>query len=202
MSDARPIGIVLAGGASRRMGVDKATLVVGGKPMVVSVADALWEAGCHPVECQGGDPVAIGEYGLDVVADSAPGGGPVVAISDALRRHRDRRVVTVACDLADLTSEVVEALLSARASGGHTVAVAASDDRRHLAAAWAPGSIDAVDRVAVDGVTGFLALLDRLDTTDVPVASTAMRNVNHPHDLEPDERGAAGGRSAGNVAAE
>lgn len=202
MSDARPLGIVLAGGASRRMGVDKATLVVGGKPMVVSVADALWEAGCCPVECQGGDPMAIGQYGLDVVADAAPGGGPAVAIADALRRHDGRRVVTVACDLADLTSDVVVALLAVDAGGDHTVSVATSDGRRHLAAAWTVGSADAVDRVIAEGVTGYLALLDRLDSIEVPVAPGAMRNVNHPDDLDPGERRTAGGWSAGHVAAE
>ena len=59
MTGRHPVGVVLAGGASTRMGVDKATLIVGDKPMAIRVADAMWEAGCHPVESQGGDTAAM-----------------------------------------------------------------------------------------------------------------------------------------------
>ena len=90
------VGVVLTGGASRRMGVDKSTMVVGGKPMAVRVADALWEAGCHPVECQGGDRMAIAEYGLEAHPDTRPGDGPVAAILDALVRHDGSDVVVAA----------------------------------------------------------------------------------------------------------
>ena len=122
----RPVGVVLTGGASERMGVDKATMVVDGKPMVVRVADALWEAGCHPVECQGGDLVAIGEYGIDAWPDTRPGGGPLTAVHDALARHRTSNVVIAACDLADLDGDAVRALIDGADDVDAEVAVAAT----------------------------------------------------------------------------
>ncbi|MGA1077227.1 MAG: molybdenum cofactor guanylyltransferase, partial [Ilumatobacteraceae bacterium] len=51
-----PVGVVLAGGASRRMGTDKAFVAVDGRSMVLRVADALVSGGCGPLVCQGGDP--------------------------------------------------------------------------------------------------------------------------------------------------
>lgn len=184
MSGHRLAGVVLTGGASTRMGVDKATLVVAGKPMAVRVADAMWEANCHPVECQGGDADAIGEYGLDVVPDADPGAGPLAAIRDALERHAACNVVIAACDLVDLDGATIRALVAA--GEGHAdadVAVATSGEQRHLVCWWRRGTAARLDRLLASGVTSFLEALAELHVVDVQVASSAIRNVNTPTDL-------------------
>jgi molybdopterin-guanine dinucleotide biosynthesis protein A len=166
------------------MGIDKATLVVEGKPMAVRVADAMWEAGCHPVECQGGDAPAIAEYGLDVVPDREPGQGPVAAIRDALARHPDRAVVVAACDLVDLRGDTIRALLDAASSSdGVDVAVAASGGDRHLICWWRAGVADRIDELVGAGVSSFRGTLSQLHTIDVEVDPSAIRNVNTPTDL-------------------
>ena len=62
-------GAVLCGGASRRMGTDKAFVEVGGQPMAERVAAALEEAGCAPVVFVGGERRAhpVGAF-LDLFA--------------------------------------------------------------------------------------------------------------------------------------
>src|SRR5690606_32897540 len=60
-------GAVLTGGASRRMGTDKALLEVDGRPLARRLAEVLAAAGCDPVWCQGGDEPALRALGLDVV---------------------------------------------------------------------------------------------------------------------------------------
>jgi molybdopterin-guanine dinucleotide biosynthesis protein A len=164
----RPAGVILTGGASRRMGRDKAFVEVEGRPMVVAVADALWEGGCHPVECQGGDLDGLFELGLPAVADTTPLAGPVAAIADALGRHVGP-VVVAACDLASLDAATVRRVIGVGATDG-TVAVAASGGRRHLLSYWTP---DALGRLGRD-----CSYRDALD-----VAPDAMRNVNEPDDL-------------------
>ena len=46
-------GVVLAGGASRRMGADKAFTEVDGRPMVMVAVDALVEGGALAVQVIG-----------------------------------------------------------------------------------------------------------------------------------------------------
>ena len=41
--------LILAGGASKRMGKNKATMIVEGDPMIVRVAHALRDAGCQSI---------------------------------------------------------------------------------------------------------------------------------------------------------
>ena len=103
--DLRLAGAVLTGGASTRMGSDKALVRVDGVPMAGRVADVLRAVGCVPVAFVGGDADSLTLLGGTFVADSTPGQGPaggVVAALRALAGDADA-VVIAACDLAYIT---------------------------------------------------------------------------------------------------
>lgn len=180
---AAPAGAVLTGGASSRMGRDKALLAVHGQPMAARVAGALTAAGCRPVWCQGGDP-ALGTVGLDVVADERPGGGPVAAILSALR-HAPGDVVVAACDLVDLDARSVRAVAAATPPGA--VAVAVAGGRRHLLSRWPAAAEPLLASSLAVGVRSYRdaidALAGELGVVEVEVPEAAVRNVNTPGDL-------------------
>ena len=182
-----PAGVILAGGRSRRMGSDKAFVVVDGRPMVIAVADALWEAGCSPVECQGGDLARLAAFGLHAEPDQHVGAGPVAAIADASRRCGGP-IVVAACDLPDLDASSVTAVVAAGVDAGRP-AVATAGGRHHLllyvpAGAFAGTPTDASIAEALADV----------GAVEVPVELRVVRNVNSPDDVDP---GAAGPESAG-----
>lgn len=103
-----PLGVVLCGGASSRMGTDKALL--GSPPWAIRVATALRGAGCAPVVLLGGPP-ALERYGLERVADDEPGAGPLAALTAVGRRWPDRSLVVAACDLPELAAAEVAPLV-------------------------------------------------------------------------------------------
>lgn len=181
-----PAGVVLAGGASSRMGRDKALVEIDGRPMIVHVAEALSDGGCSPVWCQGGDPVGLGRLGFEVVPDDDTGrpgrSGPIAAIATALANSPATMVVVAACDLPDLTGDLVRSLVRVSMDSG-AVAVATNAGRRHLVAAWPTASLAELVRAIDQGVASYAGALAELGAVDVEVPSGVVRNVNLPSDL-------------------
>ncbi len=174
------VGVVLAGGASRRMGADKALIEVGGRPMVVRVADALRAAGCDPVVVQGGDRDRIGALGLTVWPDAQPGAGPVAALSSILERL-DRPVVIAACDLPDLDDITLATVIAEAAAHPELVAVAAAvDGRPAMVSAWRPS---ARDHLPNPNGMSYRSALNAVGALLVPVDAAAVKNVNTVADL-------------------
>lgn len=162
------------------MGSDKAFVLVDGRPMAIAVADALWEAGCHPVECQGGDLPGLASLGLDGFADEHPDAGPVDAIRTASARH-DSPIVAVACDLPYLDAATVSAVIEA-GSREQRLAVATADGHHHLVVYVPPDAVasEAVGASVRAWVSGAI---------DVPVDPAVIRNINTPDDLRRDDPG-------------
>ena len=176
------LGAVLTGGASRRMGRDKATLPVEGVAMADRVATAL-RAGCA-------DVVAIGPAeragAQQPVADLFPGEGPVGGLITALREAERRgceHVFVTACDLAFLDAETVRRLLAASGMAVDSVVAAQTDRVEPLCAVWPVSAAARIEQIFTDGERAMHRVLDALTVTIVSVPAAALRNVNTPDDL-------------------
>lgn len=112
-------GVVLAGGASRRMGVDKATLVVGGERLVDAAVAALAGVCGQVVVASGGR--TIDRLEVTQVADAVPGVGPLGGIVAGLAAVTATLVAVVAVDQPAVSAAVLRAL--ADAWDGRTPAV-------------------------------------------------------------------------------
>ncbi len=175
-----PLGAILCGGASRRMGVDKATIEVDGVSMVRRLADVLTAAACTRVVAIGGDPLTMSRLGLELVDDEFPGEGPLGGVLTALVVGAP--VVVVACDLPQLRSETVAALIDAL--GEHDAAIALSDRAEPLCAVWAGSAATALRTKFESGERAMHRAIDGLDIAWVPVDIADLRNVNTPDDLQ------------------
>ena len=125
-------GAVLCGGASRRMGRDKALIELNGQALSVRVADALRRAGAEPVIAVGGDAEALRRLGLTVVPDDDPGSGPLNGVASALRALPDAHIVAVlACDLLQPDPGAVQRLVDALAEHPGALAAVPKLEGRH-----------------------------------------------------------------------
>nr|AIE99642.1 Molybdopterin-guanine dinucleotide biosynthesis protein A (mobA) [uncultured marine group II/III euryarchaeote KM3_115_A12] len=115
--------VILAGGASTRMGQEKATMLVDGVTMVVRVAHALRDAGCSPLLISVRDVeqrsrlAGILSHLADVefVLDDSPHRGSRHGLITALHRCVDNnwlRVQLTPCDVPWLDNRLVSILWS------------------------------------------------------------------------------------------
>ena len=168
------------------MGRDKALVVVDGVAMGARMVSTLRLAGCDPVVFVGGDPDLLDPLGADVVADMAPGEGPMGGVVTALEffAHTADCVVVVSCDMPFLTAADLGPLVARAAVAGVDVVVGRSSRPQPLCAVWSTGAADRV-RAAFDrGTRSILGVLDELDTEDVRVSMQAVRNINTLDDLD------------------
>lgn len=105
---------VLAGGASRRMGRNKATLPFGEGTLLDHLVKLVAPlAGAVSVV---GDPALYGHLGYPVIADVRPGEGPLAGIEAALLHTTADWNLVVACDMPLLESSRLKALFDAAAA--------------------------------------------------------------------------------------
>ena len=90
-------GFVLAGGASRRMGVDKASLPLGSETMVKRQIGLLRTL-CRSVAIIG-PANRFPEAGVQVYEDEIPGQGPLGGFHAGLRRARTEFSLFLSCDM-------------------------------------------------------------------------------------------------------
>jgi molybdenum cofactor guanylyltransferase len=187
---------VLAGGASRRMGRDKATLAVGGVALAARVlAAAALVADPVVLVAPEGHPAR----GLDAPVVTDPGQGPLPALAAALAALEAEHVLVLAADHPGLVVDLL-AHLAALAPGGEAVACRRGPRLEPLVAVYrrVPALVAARVRLAGPAAgRSLLGLLADLDT--VVVEEPAWRaldpggrsfvDLDEPADLAAWDRG-------------
>jgi len=198
MSDA-VLGAVLVGGASRRMGEDKASLALDGTPMAHRVTRALFRGGAGAVVLVGADDGSEG-----AIADGWPGEGPLGGLATALLHGAATDgveiVVVAACDQPDLSPDLIRRLVEAlHAAPPQVVACAArtGDGRLHpFPSAWRTGAGEAVAALVDAGERRADAAFSTGPLVEVAAAASAVDDLDTPEDVatwRARQRGVQGG---------
>lgn len=195
------LGAVLAGGASRRMGQDKALLEVGGQTLI-GRAVAVLEAVLGEVVIVAPQQQRYGDLGVEVVPDCRPGQGPIGGIHTALVHGAGRAVFVLACDMPYVTSELVRWISGSRvgtqgravagvpAEGAHVRVVRDRHGPQPLCGLYSCGCLPTVERALNREALSALELLEHLETAYLDLDPGAvwysprlLTNVNSPQDF-------------------
>lgn len=114
-------GVVLAGGRSRRMGRDKAFLMIDGTTLVRRQAALLASVGCGEILISGRPDVDYGVPEARIVFDPVEDGGPLAGLVAALTAMKHARLLALAVDLPGMTPEFLHRLLAEGNAGVSTV---------------------------------------------------------------------------------
>ena len=185
-----PVGVVLAGGASRRMGRDKAvlTLAPGGETLAAGAARRLAAVCAEVVVADRGRGTVPA---LPSLADG-PGQGPAAGLLGAARVRPGRPLLVLACDLPAVPVALL-ARLCDLAAGADWVVPRWPGGLEPLCALWGPQALAALAERVGRGLYALhpLAGDDRLAVRFVEGEALAafgrpeeiFWNVNAPEDL-------------------
>jgi len=190
------VGVLLAGGLSRRMGGgDKSLNDLDGRPLLAHVVERALPQVDTLILNANGDPARFGEYALPVVADTVEGFvGPLAGVLTGQEWARDHApdaqwVVTMATDTPFFPADLVARFKAAIEENGADMAMATSGGNRHpVFGMWPVGLADDLRHaLTIDGVRKVLHWTDRfnLAQVDFPVQPyDPFFNVNRQEDLQ------------------
>lgn len=170
---------ILAGGASRRYGSNKALADASGLPMAARVRDAIRGAGIDPVVVVGGDARTATELGLVLVEDLFPGEGPLGATATALNFFTQSHVLVVACDMPLLKPATVAAVVGGTAIGSAAVATSLGEPMLGLGC-WPRGMYRQLLRAIRNGSRRWDTLLELGPYVGVEVHASQIRDADDP----------------------
>ncbi len=205
---AATVGVLLAGGRSRRMGGgDKCLRPLAGEPMLARVVARARPQVAALVLNANGDPDRFADYRLPVVADLVDGfAGPLAGVLTGMAwaAHWARAdapdcpwIATFPTDAPFLPDDLVACLADACRAQGADLACAASGGRTHpVIGLWPVRLADALRRALVDeDIRKIDRWTERYKLAVVEWPSTPIDpffNANSPEDLITAERWLAG----------
>ncbi|KUI08382.1 molybdopterin-guanine dinucleotide biosynthesis protein A [Mycolicibacterium acapulense] len=180
-------GIILAGGASRRMGRDKATLPYEGSTLVERMVDIL-KPRCAPIFVIAAPGQAMPALDAEVLRDEVLGVGPLLATGRGLRAAADagsELAFVSAVDMPLLTVDLIDTLVAPAVRVGADVVLPWDGRDHYLAGVYRTALAGRVDELIDAGERSMRTLVDRVDTQRIVMPQQrALTNINTAADLE------------------
>ncbi|MGE0230729.1 MAG: molybdenum cofactor guanylyltransferase MobA [Flavobacteriaceae bacterium] len=195
------VGVVLAGGQSRRMGGgDKSLRVLEGRPMIAHVIERLARQTGAVVISANGDPERFSGFGLPVVADAVGGfAGPLAGVHAGMRWALEnapgaRWIATAATDTPFFPEDLVVRLAGANGHHERMIALASSGEREHPVFGLWPVALadDLENALTVQSMRKVLDWVERHPNARARFSGPVIDgieidpffNVNTPEDME------------------
>lgn len=184
MSDAVSLaGVVLAGGESRRMGRDKATLPgPGGNATMVEYVVGIVAERCDPVFAVAAPGQPLPQLLARVIRDEIQGLGPLPATGRGLRAAAEagaQYAFVCAVDMPLLTVELIDELIRLATKTDAEVVLPWDGRSHYLAAVYRTNLADRIDALVSAGARKMSALIDASDAQQIVLPdSRPLTNVN------------------------
>lgn len=186
----RTVGIVLAGGLSRRFGSPKAFVRIGNEYFYERAVEAL-RPHCEEVIIVT-RPELRDAYlgGMEVILDlpEVAGFGPLAGILSAMEFVEADRYVVLPCDMPNVNENIIERLLARH--DGDVTAVNATGKYHPLVSVWDQKLKNYLRQSLEKGQFSVMKLLEKIDVTWIDGhiltdhEQSVFRNMNTPTDLE------------------
>ncbi len=178
--------VVLAGGASRRMGRDKATLAYQGKTLVERMVSVV-SPRCSPVFVIAAPGQPLPSLQAEMLRDEVRGVGPLQATGRGLRAAAEAGVelaFVCAVDMPLLSTDLIDELAGPAMRLGADVVLPWDGRDHYLAGVYRTSLADQVDALVAAGERSMRALVYTVDTQRIVMPEQpSLTNVDTAADL-------------------
>jgi molybdopterin-guanine dinucleotide biosynthesis protein A len=181
-------GVVLAGGESRRMGRDKATLPgPGGATTLLEHVVEVVAQRCDPVFVMAAPGQPLPEVPARVIRDEVRGQGPLPATGRGLRAAAEagaRFAFVCAVDMPLLSPGLIDDLVRLATETNAEIVLPWDGRSHYLAAVYRTDLAGRIDGLVAGGARSMRALIDASDAQQIVLpGSRFLANVNSERDL-------------------
>ncbi|APT13675.1 MULTISPECIES: molybdenum cofactor guanylyltransferase [Mycobacterium avium complex (MAC)] len=181
-------GIVLAGGESRRMGRDKATLPgPRGAATLLEYVVGVQTQRCDPIFVMAAPGQPLPEVTARIIRDEIRGQGPLPATGRGLRAAAEagaRYAFVCAVDMPLLSPELIDDLVHLATETKAEVVLPWDGRSHYLASLYRTDLAERIDRLVAGGARSMRALIDASDAQQIVLPeSRFLANVNTEADL-------------------
>jgi len=170
--------IIMAGGDSLRMGVDKSMLPIDGQPLIGKIAQQL-RGSFEQILISANEPDKFAHLCLEVIPDRIPGQGPLMGIASALQASANEINFVVACDIPRINLSFVRKML-AEAKAADLVIPTTGDGRYEpLFAVYRKSALAAINQVLSSGRRKISDVFSRCKVKYIELGDTEwLTNLN------------------------
>ncbi|MHC4434017.1 MAG: molybdenum cofactor guanylyltransferase [Planctomycetota bacterium] len=169
--------IILAGGGSSRMGRDKSMLPVAGKPMIKHIYEQLQPHFAQTLVSS--NNATLHDFlGATVVADDVAGRGPMMGIVSALRASANDVNFVVACDMPEIDTVLMRAMLRQASDYDAVVPKVGADLYEPLFAVYRKSALPVMEALLESGNNKIIDSYSRCRVLYVDLDGRQFRNIN------------------------
>ena len=180
-------GIILAGGASRRMGMDKGLCNFNGKELVRYSIDLLLPI-CNNLLISSNNEALYSKFGYPIIVDAHKNIGPLGGIYSCLKQSATTDNLVLSCDMPFLSSELLRTVLSLSESYDIVVPQHNNSYLEPLAAYYSVSIIPIIEESIANDDFKLINLFNKVRTKivmdeDDLGSIKQFKNFNTPQDL-------------------
>ena len=183
-------GVILAGGLSTRFGSNKALAIVNGKPLIQNVADLMSSlfAECLLVT---NTPEEYEFLSLPMTSDRYKGSGPLAGIHAALQEVSEPRVFVVACDMPNLSPELISYICRINEQQYDAIIPMLEKGQEPLFGIYHKRALPVIDKCLQQNACQIISVLEGLrvrriseqEVISITDNLNCFKNINRPADL-------------------
>lgn len=170
--------IVMAGGASKRMGQDKSLLSVGDRPMIKYIIDRL-QPNFNEIIISANDIEKYASLGVKIVSDEIADKGPLGGIASALKASANELNFVTACDIPEIDIALVRQMLRQGRDVDAVVPKTGSSRYEPLFAVYNKNALPSLEAALSSGNNRIIDALNQCTVRYIELADAqAIKNIN------------------------